>query len=64
MREFRVKYWHENYDGREDYMEFDTMEEAQAFYDSLGGRAEIEKYNEERHYYETVVRPEFESREG
>ncbi len=41
MKEYRVKYWLEDQDGREDYMEFDTMDQAQVFYDSLDGKAEI-----------------------
>lgn len=60
MREYRVKYWHQDEDGRDEYMEFETMEQAQAFYDSLGGRAEIQRYVEEIHDYEVVVYPTFE----
>ncbi len=60
MKEYRVKYWHPDEDGREDYMEFETREEAQAFYDSLGGRAEIQRYVEEIHDYEVAVYPTFE----
>ena len=39
----------------EDYMGFNTMEQAKEFYDSLGGKAEIQKYIEERHEYEGIV---------
>lgn len=63
MKEYRVNYWHQDEDGREEYMEFDTMEQAQDFYDSLGGEAEIQKYIEDFHGYETVMHPESESRE-
>ena len=52
MKEYRVKYWREDGDGREEYMEFETMDQAQAFYDSLDGKAEIQKYVEEIHDYE------------
>ena len=54
-KEYRVKVWHWDEDGREDYMEFDTMEQAQAFYDSLDGMAEIQRYVEAIHGYEAVL---------
>ena len=60
MKIYRVRYWLEDQDGREEHMEFDTMGQAQAFYDSLGGKAEIQEYIEERHGYEAVVYPTFE----
>ncbi|MCI9191762.1 MAG: hypothetical protein HFH84_19715 [Lachnospiraceae bacterium] len=60
MKEYRVKYWREDGDGREEYMEFETMDQAQAFYDSLNGKAEIQKYVEEIHDYEVVAYPTFE----
>ena len=60
MKEYRVKYWREDGDGREEYMEFETMDQAQAFYDSLDGRAEIQRYVEEIHDYEVAVYPTFE----
>lgn len=60
MKPYRVKYWHLDEDGREEYMEFDSLEQAQAFYDSLDGRAEIQKYVAENHNYEVVVFPTFE----
>ena len=64
MKEYRVKYWQEDEDGREEFMGCDIYEEAQNFYDSLGGRAEIQKYIEGSHRYETIVSPDFEAREG
>lgn len=60
MKEYRVKYWLEDQDGREEYMEFETQEGAQVFYDSLDGRAEIQRYVEEIHDYEVAVYPTFE----
>lgn len=60
MKEYRVKYWREDEDGRQDSVEFDTREEAQAFYDSLDGRAEIQKYVDRLHAYEAIVAPAFE----
>ena len=60
MKEYRVKYWLEDKDGREEYMGFETREEAQAFYDSLDGKAEIQRYVEAIHDYEAVVYPTFE----
>lgn len=59
MKEYRVKYWHRDGDGREEYMEFDTMDQAQVFYDSLDGNGEIQRYSEELHAYETIVEPEY-----
>lgn len=58
MKEYRVRFWGQ--DGADEYMEFDTMEQAQEFYDSLNGMAEIQKYIELTHTYEAVVYPEFE----
>ncbi len=58
MDEYRVRYWRG--DGAEDYMGFGTMEQAQEFYKSLDGMAEIQKYDSGRHEYEAVVYPEFE----
>lgn len=60
MKKYRVRYWHQDQDGREDCMEFDTMEQAQQFYDGLDGMAEIQQYVEEIHGYEAVVYPTFE----
>lgn len=60
MKPYRVKFWRQDQDGRVEYMECDTMEQAQQFYDSLGGQAEIQKYVEEIHGYEAIVYPEFE----
>ncbi|MCI8790827.1 MAG: hypothetical protein HFH92_17385 [Lachnospiraceae bacterium] len=36
------------------------IEEEQDFYDSRGGKAEIQEYIEERHRYEAVAYPAFE----
>lgn len=60
MMEYRVRFWHKDQDGREEYMEFESMEQAQEFYDGQDGRAEIQKYVEERDAYEAVVYPTFE----
>jgi len=60
VKEYRVKFWHQDEDGREDYMEFDTGEQAREFYDSLGGMAEIQKWNEELHNFEAEEFPTFE----
>ena len=58
MDRYRVKYWCE--DGAECHIGFDSLEQAQGFYDSLEGLAEIQQYNEEWHKYEALVYPEFE----
>ncbi len=58
MKDYRVRYWEQ--DGQESYVEFETMEQAQIFYNSLDGMAEIQKYVEEIHAYEAVVYPTFE----
>ena len=60
MKPFRVRFWHQDQDGREDCMEFDSMEQAQCFYDSLDGKAEIQRYTGERYAYEMVVAPTYE----
>lgn len=60
MKPFRVRFWQQNEDGSEAFMEFDSIEQAQAFYDSLDGQAEIQKYIEERHAYEMVMPPTYE----
>lgn len=57
MKAYRVKRWHE--DGSKSFREFDTIEMAMEFYESLDGLAEVQRYNEERHGYEAVVYPEF-----
>ena len=59
MKPYRVKYWHPNEDGGEEFVEFEPWEVAKIFYDSLGGRAEIQRYVEEIHDYEVVVFPTF-----
>ncbi len=60
MKEFRVRFWHQDEDGREEVVEFDTQEQAQDFYDSLDGKAEIQKYVDRLHTYETIVGPTYE----
>ncbi len=60
MKPYRVKYWHLDEDGREEFMEFETWEGAKIFYDSLDGKAEIQRYVEEIHDYEVVVYSTFE----
>ena len=42
------------------YREFDDEERAKGFYDRLDGKAEVQRYVEERQEYEAVVYPEFE----
>lgn len=59
MKEYRVRFFHGDRDGEEDFMEFDSIEQAQHFYDSLDGNGEIQRYSEERHAYETIVEPEY-----
>ena len=58
MKEYRVRLWRE--DGSGDFLEFDSMEQAQVFYNSVSGQAEIQRYVEEIHDYEVVVYPTFE----
>ena len=58
VKEYRVRYW--DRDGAEKHREFDSREHARGFYDRLDGKAEIQRYIEERHEYEAVVYPEFE----
>ena len=60
MKPYRVRFWLENQDGREEIMYFDSIEQAMELYDSQNGKAEIQQYIEERHCYEAVVYPEFE----
>ena len=58
MKEFRVMYWGQ--DGRAEFMEFDSMEQAQAFYDSLGGEATIQRWDPELSIHIDVLYPVFE----
>ncbi len=58
IKEYRVRFWRE--DGSEDFLEFESMEQAQAFYDSVSGQAEIQQYVDMLHAYEMVVAPAFE----
>jgi len=60
MKEYRVRFFHGDRDGEEDFMEFDPIEQAQHFYDSLDGKAEIQKYNDYLRCYESTVYPTFE----
>ena len=57
MKEFRAKFIGE--DGREQCKEFDTMEEAQEFYDSHLEVA-IQRLNPETGVYEDVLWPTYE----
>jgi hypothetical protein len=58
MKEFRVMYW--GPDSGDEFMEFDTMEQAQEFYDSLNGVATIQRYFAEFHDYVDIQYPTFE----
>ncbi len=60
MKPYRVRYWHKDEDGREDFMEFDTLEQAKEFYHSLDGMAELQEWNEKWHSWWTMWGPEFE----
>lgn len=60
MKGYRVRFWHSGEDGREDCIEFDSEDQAKAFYDSLDGKAEIQQYVDRLHAYETVVAPTYE----
>ena len=58
MKEYKVKFWNE--DGSEDYLEFETLGQAQGFYDSLDGKAEIQRYVDRLHAYEAIAGPTYE----
>ncbi len=58
MKDFRVMYW--GPDGGDKFMEFDTMEQAQEFYESLNGVATIQRYFAEFHAYVDIQYPTFE----
>lgn len=60
MGKFRVRFWHEDEDGREDFLEFATMKQAAEFYHSLDGMAELQEWNEKWKRWWTVWGPEFE----
>ena len=60
VKGYRVKYWNGDGDGGEDYMEFDREDQAMGFYNSLDGKAEVQRYIGERHEYEAFVYPTFE----
>lgn len=57
-KQYRVKF--QDDDGKVIFREFDTMEQAQDFYNSLDEKAEIQKFNEDQSRYEIVVYPTFE----
>lgn len=57
MKEYKVKLWLSDEDGREECMEADTMEQAIELYDSFGGLAKIQQWNEMRHGYIDVLWP-------
>lgn len=57
MKEYRAKFTGEN--GRECCEEFDTMEQAQEFYDSRTGTV-IQKLNPETGTWEDVLYPVYE----
>jgi len=58
MKEYRVRLTDGS--GKERYEEFDTMDQAQELYDSLDGKAEIQKWNPGTGRYEDVVWPTYE----
>lgn len=60
MKPYRVRFWHGDEDGREDSMECDTMEQAGELYDSFGGLAEIQQWDEMQQRYVDVLWPTFE----
>ena len=60
VKGYRVKYWNGDGDGGEDYMECDREDQAMGFYNSLDGKAEVQRYIGERHEYEAFVYPTFE----
>ncbi len=47
-------------DGGDKFMEFDTMEQTQEFYESLNGVATIQRYFAEFHAYVDIQYPTFE----
>ena len=53
IKQYQVKYWGDG--GEVIFRGFDTMKQAQDFYDSLGGKAEIQKYNDYLRCYESAV---------
>ena len=60
VKGYRVKYWNGDGDGGEDYMECDREDQAMGCYNSLDGKAEVQRYIGERHEYEAFVYPTFE----
>lgn len=55
VKEYRVKFWHQDQDGREESFECDSLEQAREFCHGLNGVAVIQMYNEECHTYEDVI---------
>lgn len=47
-------------DSVEEYMEFNTMEQAQERYNKLDGKAEIQMYDREHGCYKAVLYPTYE----
>lgn len=60
VKEYKVRFWHMDEDGREDFMEADTMEQARELYDSFGGLADIQQWDEAQQRYIDVLWPTFE----
>ena len=58
FKQYQVKYWGDG--GEVIFRGFDAMKQAQDFYDSLDGKAEIQKYNDYLRCYESTVYPTFE----
>lgn len=54
---YAVRFFGRDAEGR---AEFDTLEQAQVLYDSLDGKAEIQKWDPGKHVYDAVMFPEFE----
>lgn len=57
-KKYRVKFRGD--DGEVIFRGFDAMKQAQNLYDSLDGKAEIQKYNDYLRCYESTVYPTFE----
>ena len=43
MKPFRVRFWQQDEDGREEHMEFNSLEQAKEFYHSMDGMAELKE---------------------
>lgn len=57
-KKYRVKI--QGDDGAVSFQEFESREQAQELYDSLNGKAEIQRFVEVISDYETIVYPTFE----